>query len=96
MPNTPSVPITGPSTEIGASHVDSIARWCQDLVLVAGEVMGVRRRKHFDHLSKRLAGGCVDEMLCNIPTAAVTSYWNAAGPSVELVAQKMASPFGDW
>jgi hypothetical protein len=47
-------------------------------------------------LLKRFGNGSFDEMLCDIPAAAVTGYGNTAGPSFEQLTQKMASPFGDW
>jgi short-subunit dehydrogenase len=96
MPKKSSVMMTGAAMEIGASYVGRVAEWCQDLVLIARDLLDARKQKRVDHLLKRFANENVDEMLCDIPSAAVTGFWNTTAPSIEHLNQKMASPFGDW
>ncbi|PWT98213.1 MAG: hypothetical protein C5B51_29715 [Terriglobia bacterium] len=88
--------MTGASTGIGASYVDRIAKWGQGLVSGARDLMDSRKQERLGPFSRRIARESFDEMLCDIPAAAVTSYWSTGDSSPEQLTQKMASPFGDW
>ena len=74
---------------IGATYPDLLARIC-DFLLAA------RNRGRLDDLAKEIASENVDELLVVVSEARATYFWNIGGPRVELLPQKIASPFGDW
>ena len=47
-------------------------------------------------LSKEIASKEIDEMLVDMPSATARNFWIIAGPPLEQLSQKCASPFGDW
>ena len=82
--------ITAAVLGIGAMYPDLLARRICDFLLVA------RNRGRLDYLSREIASENADEMLVVVPGATAWNFWNTAGPAVEQLPQKMASPFGDW
>ena len=82
--------ITVAALGLCAVYAALLARRIWDFLLVA------RNRGPLDCLSREIATENVDEMLVVVPGATAWNFWNTAGPAVEQLPQKMASPFGDW
>jgi short-subunit dehydrogenase len=82
--------ITVAALGLCAAYAALLARRIWDFLLAA------RNQERLDYLSREIASENVDEMLVVVLGATARNFWNTAGPAVEQLPQKMASPFGDW